>query len=103
AQRAVDQRHRHRFALALAEDEAVAAGEARRASVAAGELVDHLAFGHADVAERDGEAEVPDEQLHLDLPVPYLPDEGMGAALAALGGIGEAEQEALIAARQRLQ
>ena len=103
AQRAIDQRHRHRLALALAEHEAVAAGEARRAAVAAGELVDHLAFGDGNLAERNGEAEVFDEQLDLDLAEADFADERMGAAVAPLGRIGEPEQEAFIAARQILQ
>src|SRR5271165_4200699 len=67
AQRAVHERHRHRLPLALPESEAVAAGEAGRAAVASGELVDHLAFGEADLAEGHGKAEVLDEKLDLDL------------------------------------
>ena len=55
---AVDQRHRHRLALAMAEDEAVAAGELRWHLFRALELVDHLAFGQGDVAEIDREAEL---------------------------------------------
>ena len=98
--RAIDQRHRHRLALALAEGEAIAARETRRRAVAAGELVDHLAFGERNVAERNGKAEILDEQLDLDLAEADLADERMVAAVAALRRIGEAEQEALVAARQ---
>jgi hypothetical protein len=67
AQRPVDQRHRHRLAFALAEDQAIAAGELRRRLGRALELVDHLAFGHLDGAERDGKAELGDIEFDLDL------------------------------------
>ena len=104
AQRAIDQGHRHRLALALAEGQAIAAGEARRLAVAAaGELVDHLAFGDGDRPERNGEAELGDEHFDLDLAEADLADERMVAAVAALGRIAEPEQKALVAARQRLQ
>ena len=52
AQRPVAERHRHRLALGLAEHQPVAAGELRRRLGRALELVDHLAFGDADAAER---------------------------------------------------
>src|SRR5271165_7437104 len=84
AQSAIDERHRHRLPLALSESEAVAAGEARQAAVAAGKLVDHLAFGHADIAEGHGKAEILDEKLDLDLAETYFADERMGAAVPAL-------------------
>jgi len=103
AQRVIDQRHRHRLALALAEHEAVAAGEARRLAVAALELVDHLAFGDRDASQRRREAEILDEDLDVDVAEADFADERMVAAVAALGGIGEAEQEAFVAARRRLQ
>src|SRR5271165_3131853 len=103
AQGAVDERHRHRLPLALSESETVAAGEAQRAAVAARKLVDHLAFGHADIAEGHGKAEVLDEKLHLDFAETDLADERMGAAVAALRRIGQTEQEALVAAREALQ
>ena len=67
------------------------------------ELVDHLALGDRDAAERDGEAELRDVELDLDLADADLADEGMGAGIAALGRIAEREQKALVAARQRLQ
>jgi hypothetical protein len=67
------------------------------------ELVDHLAFGERDAPERHGEAELLGDDLDLDLTEAHLADEGMGAAEATLRGIGEAEQEALVAARQSLK
>src|SRR5690349_14796992 len=45
AECAVTERHRHRLALSLSEDEAVASRELWRRLVVALELVDHLAFG----------------------------------------------------------
>ena len=104
AQRAVDQRHRHRLALALAEHQAIAAGETRRLAVAA--ALNWLTIWHSvsgDRSERRGEAELGDEHLDLDLAEADFADERMVAAVAALGRIAEPEQEALVAARQRLQ
>ena len=57
AQGAIDQRHGHRLALALPERQPIAAREARRLGRRALELVDHLAFGHGDAAERNREAD----------------------------------------------
>ncbi len=94
AQRAIDQRHRHGLALGLAEDEAVAGGELRRRRGRALELVDHLAFRDVDPAERHGEAELLGEEFDRDGADPDFADEGMGAAEAALGRIGEPEQPA---------
>ena len=71
--------------------------------VAADELVDHLTFGDANVAERNRKAEFLDEEFHLRLAEADFADEGMIAAIAALRRIGEAKQKALVAARQRLQ
>ena len=67
------------------------------------ELVDHLAFGDGDPPERHGKAEFLGEELDVDLADADLADEGMGAAIAALGRIAERQQEALVAARQGLQ
>ena len=51
-----------------------------------------------------GEAELlGDIELDLDLADADLAGEGMGAAVAALRRIAERQQEALVAARQRLQ
>ena len=102
-QRAVDQRHGHRLALGLAEDEAVAAGEVRRRGRRAGELVDHLAFGERDLADLDREAQLLRHDLDRDLADADLAGEGVVAAIAALGRIAEGQQEALVAARQVLQ
>ena len=87
----------------MAEGEAVAAGELRRHVLGAGELVDHLAFGQGDVAEIDGEAELLRHVFDRDLADADLADEGVAVAVAALHGIAEAEHEALVAARHRLQ
>jgi hypothetical protein len=67
------------------------------------ELIDHLAFGHL-ISPSDGEANSSSAMnLHLDLAEADFAGEGMVAAIAALGGIAERQQEAFIAARQILQ
>ena len=83
--------------------EPVAAGELGRHRGRTLELVDHLAFGEPDPAERDREAQLLGHELHRDLADPDLAHERMGAAVAALGRVGEAEHEALVAARERLE
>ena len=103
AQGAIDQRHGHRLALAVAEHQPVAARELRRGVRRALELVDHLAFGQGDAAERHGKAQLLRHQLDLDLAHADLAGEGMRAPVAALRGVAERQQEALVAARQRLQ
>src|SRR5262245_41190370 len=87
----------------MAEHEAVTAREAGRIGGRTLELVDHLAFGHGDAAERDRKAEVLGEELDLDLAEADLGGEWMGAAEPALGGIAEREQESFVAAGQVLQ
>jgi hypothetical protein len=72
-------------------------------SVRALELVDHLAFGQLDLADLDREAEFGDLEFDRDLADADFADEGMGPPVAALGGIAERQEEALVAARQRLQ
>src|SRR6516162_25689 len=99
----VDERHGHRFALALPERETVTAREARRLGGRALELVDHLTLGHRDRAERDREADLLGEEFDLDFAETDLAGEGMGAAEAALGRVAQREQKALVAAREVLQ
>ena len=67
------------------------------------ELVDHLAFGQRDRAERHGEADILGEEFDLDLAEADFAGEGMVAAVAALRRIAERQQEALVGARQVLQ
>src|ERR1700737_1556437 len=102
-QRAIDQRHAHDLALALAEGETIAAREAWWLGRRTLELVDHLAFGHGHAAERHREPDILGEELHLDLAEPYFAGERMSTAVAALGRIAEREQEAFVAARKVLQ
>src|SRR5262245_9451163 len=84
AQAAVDQRHRHGLALTLAEGEPIAASEAWRFCRGSLELIDHLAFGERERAQRHDEADVFGEKLHLHLTEPDLAGEGMIAAITAL-------------------
>ena len=51
----------------MAEAKSVAAREPRWLGVRAVKLVDHLAFGHADAAERHGKAEFRRDELDFDL------------------------------------
>ncbi len=103
AQRPVDEGHRHRLALGLAEDEAVTASELGRCLGGAFELRDHLAFGQLDRADGDGEAQLFYEDLDFDFAEPDLANEGVRAAVAALRRIAEREEIAFIAAREVLQ
>ena len=102
-QRAIDQRHRHGLALAMAEGEPVAARELRRHVVRARELVDHVAFGDVDLGDLDGEAQLLGHEADGHLAVADLADEGMVVAVAALGRVAQRQQEAFVAARQVLQ
>ena len=74
---------------------------------ASAEPLNWLTIWHSvtrDAAERHGKAELLGHvELDLDLADADLADEGMGAAVAALRRIAERQQEALVAARQRLQ
>src|SRR3546814_17115068 len=72
-------------------------------SAQAGELVDHLAFGHGDLADLDGEAEFLRHELHRHLAEADLSGEGMVAPVAALRRLAERQQEALVTAREVLQ
>ena len=103
AQRAIDQRHAHRLALAMAKAEPVTAREARRLGGRAGELVDHLAFRHRDPPERHRKAKFRRHEFDLDFAEPDLAGKRMIAAIAALGRIAESQQVTFIAARQILQ
>ncbi len=103
AERAINKRHRHGLALTLAKHEAIAARELRRLAGGALELVHHLALGDRNVPERHGKAQFLHEQFHLDRAEADLAHEGMAAGIAALGGIAEREQEALIPPREILE
>jgi hypothetical protein len=102
-ERPVAQRHRHRLALGLAEHEAIPTGELRRHLGRSLELVDHLALGELHPPDHHREAEFGDHHLDIDLADADFAHEGMAARIAALGRIGECEQEPLVTARQRLQ
>ena len=56
-----------------------------------------------DRAERHGEADLFGDELDLDLAEADLADEGMVAAVAALGRVAERQQKAFVAAREILQ
>ncbi len=75
-------------------------GASRRRAL---ELVDHLAFGQRDRAERHGEADILGHEFDLDLAEADFAGERMVAAVAALRRIAERQQKALVAARQILQ
>src|SRR5262245_14014909 len=96
AQGAVDQRHRHGLALALAKAQAVAPGELWRHAARTLELVDHLAFGEFDDADFDLEAELLGRKAHPNFAIADLACERMAATVAALGRIAECQKKALI-------
>src|SRR4051794_37967343 len=80
----IHQRHRHRLALALSKRQSITARETGRFGCRALELVDHLAFGQRDRAERHGKTDVLGEKFNVDLAKADLARERMGAAIAAL-------------------
>src|SRR6516164_2143907 len=87
----------------MPEREAVAAGELGRFGRRAAELIDHLALGDGDRAERHRETDLLRHELEFDLAEADFARERMRAAVAALGRIAERQQETLVAARQILQ
>ncbi|XQU71663.1 hypothetical protein OJJOAM_004452 [Cupriavidus sp. H18C1] len=101
--RPIDQRHRHRLALVVAEHQAIAAGKAGRFLRVAGEVVDHLAFGQFDLADGHGKAQFLDEQLDLRGAIADLGGKRMRIAVAALRRIPHRQQEAFVGPRQVLQ
>ncbi len=104
AHRAIDQRHRHRLALGVAEHQAVAAGELRRRGLRALELVDHLAFGQRRARRCRWRSRVPAARSPSPTsPMRISPANGMRAAIAALRRVAHRQQEPLVAARQGLQ
>src|SRR5215471_9789709 len=103
AQRAIDQRHRHGLALALAEGEAIAPSKARRLARRTLKLVHHLALGERDRSQRHGEACIFGKELDLDVAKTDFSGEGMVAAITALRRIAERQQKPLVGAREILQ
>ena len=103
AQCAVDERHRHRLALRVAERETVALREGGRHLAAAGELVDHLAFGDIDLADLDCFAQLVEFHFHGDRAEADLARERMRVRIAALRRVTHREQKAFVAAREILQ
>src|SRR5690606_25854850 len=59
--------------------------------------------GQSNHAKRRREIQLRYVKLEFDLADADFADEGMGAGIAALGRIGERQQKAFVAARQRLQ
>ncbi len=87
----------------MAKSQAVAAGELRRLGLAAGELIDHLALGQLDVADRDRKVQLLRFDLQRHLTEADFTHEGMAVRVAALGRISHGEQKTLVTARQVLQ
>jgi len=89
------------FRSPLSKGKTIAACKARCFRCRSLELVDHLAFGQArSKPSSTSEAGVLGEELQLDLAKTDFAGEGVVAAVAALRGIAEREQEALVGARQ---
>ena len=102
-ERTVHQRHRHRFTLAHAERQAVAAGKVRRFILRGDKAVNHFAFGHQQFTDIDGESQLFGSDLHRDVAAANFTGKRVVAPVAALGGVGQRQQIALVAARQLLQ
>src|SRR5215467_8538441 len=102
-QRTIDQRHRHGLALALPERQAITACETWRLRRRSLELVDHLAFGQCDFAERHRKTYVLREELDFDLPETDFARERVVAAVTALRRITQRKQKAFIGTREILE
>ena len=87
----------------MAEYQAISAGKLRGFRSAALELIDHLAFGNADIAYINGEAQFGRRDFNADMANADFSHEGVRIAIAALRGITECEQKPFITARQILQ
>ncbi|MCY1536499.1 hypothetical protein D9M68_719590 [compost metagenome] len=87
----------------MTEGQAITTGELWVDALAADELVDHLALGDLDIAERHGEAELFRLQPDLQFADADLPGERMVTAIAALGGVAQCQEKTLVATGQRLQ
>ena len=75
----------------------------RRFILRVDKAVDHFAFGHQQFANSDGEAQLFRDDLHRDVAAANFPGKRMVAPVAALGGVGQRQQVALVAAHQLLQ
>src|SRR5262249_35781430 len=102
-QRPVDERHRHRLALGVAERQPIPARELWRRHRRSRELVHHLTLGHGELADRDRESELLGYQLELDLADADLRCERVIASVAALRRVAQCEEEALVGASQVLE
>ena len=86
----------------MAENQAIAAGELRGFCATACKLIDHLAFGDADIADINGKAQFRRYDFNADMPNADFTNERMCIALAALGGLTQRQQKPLVAAREVL-
>ena len=100
---AVHQGHGHGLALGAAKGQPIALGELRRYVFAAMELVDHLAFGHFQVANIDRKTEFIGLQFHTDKTTANLTGKWVGVGVAALGGVTHGQQPAFVTPGQSLQ
>ena len=86
----------------MTKDQTVAARELWRFGFAALELVDGFAFGQFNLADFNGEPQFGDVHFNGDHSNPQFADKRMGAAIAALGGIGHRQDEAFVPPRDGL-
>ena len=101
-QSAVDQRHRHRFALAHAEHQPVAAREVRRLTRRVDKTVNHFTLSHQQFADVHRKSQLFRHNRHVDIAAADLACERVIAPVTALGGVGQRQQIAFVAAHQLL-
>ncbi len=102
-QRTVNQRHRHRFALAHAEHQPVAAREVRRLIRRVNKTVDHFTLGHQQFADVHRKSQLFRHNRHVDVTTADFARERVIASVTALGRVGQRQQIAFVAAHQLLQ
>lgn len=101
-QRTIDQRHCHRFALAHAEHQPVAAREVRPLTRRVDKTVDHFTLGHQQFADVHRKSQLFRHNRYVDIAAADLACERVVATVAALGGVGQRQQIAFVAAHQLL-
>ena len=102
-ERTVNQRHRHRLALAQAIHQPVAAGKMRIFILWRDKTVDHFALGHQQFADVHRKTQLFRHNFDIEITAADLCRERVVAPVAALRGVGQRQQIPFIAAHQLLQ
>ena len=102
-QGAVDQRHGHRLAFAEAKHQPVAAGKVRVFIFGRDKTVHHFTLGHQQFADVHRKTQLFRHDFDVDIAAANFGGKRVVAPVATLGGVGQRQQIALVAAHQLLQ